>query len=1146
MRPKYSKQARLLSWICIVLLALGSTPGFASAPAQTAGGQEVASQAVMLGEPRTLDARGELLVKFQDGVSTAARNRSKRQAGGERRLKKIGAHGARDIELIKLKPGQSVSDAVARLKKDPNVLIAEPNYRFEALSQPNDPAFAEQWGLHNTGQTIKGRAGSAGADIAALEAWDIETGNSNSVTVAVIDSGIDLAHPDLAAKLWQNPGEIAGNGLDDDGNGYINDRVGYNFAGISQYWYNRVQPLSHFNYEFAQSVRGTGEPLTEISLALARQTNHPTLPPPDPAYLGDIGVSVRAKLDGPDLATGIITPEDVPTFVWPENPSTQPDRPVSPEVIEKTLNWVQASLDTTVTLEAEKTYYLVVKGENTEVAVDNQYWIADLYRAGVQDSFPDGMEHWKIGDDWLPWPDYDLAFRTNGNGSPRDDNGHGTHVAGIIGAATDNSIGVAGVAPGANIMTLKALDSGGAGYLDEIVAAIRYAADNGAHVINMSLGGPKSEFLQREAINYADSKGVTIVASAGNSGPGTILYPAAGENVISVGATDNRDDIAWFSSTNAYVDISAPGVDIYSTMPGYPVAMNADGYNRDYDYMSGTSMASPMVAGAAALLLSYRPALKPIEVATVLTHGAEDLGAPGRDDRFGHGRLNVRRSLDKFTLSTAIAADSGEPDGDNDWYTKAPWLTVMPSLANADSFYAWNAPAPLSPYTGPIQAPEGINTLYYYSRTAALTEPIRSSQFKVDTGLPTDPTVTSTSHTLEKPSGKRVIDISLSGAADAVSGLAGYAVSWTNAEEAIEPAVNVGPAETAFSSPALADGTWWLNLRTGDKAGNWTPTINLGPFVIDGTAPAGGLVINSGAQYTNSRSVSLSLSASKEAGSPVAEMRFRNDGGAWSAWQTYATAANWTLAAGQGTKKVFAEFRDKAGNTTTFSDTIILDSVAPQGAAVSSPKLSTNVTKGLKWRVSWSASDPWPGAGVASYQVQVRVDGGKWKTWRDWDTATRRQFKGKPGNTYRFRVRAKDNVGNIGAWSKVRRTVVPYDDNSLIARRAGFNGTLEKASSGFYRGTTRYSTTAGEKITYKFTGKSLDLVGTKAKNRSKAKIYINGKHVATVDARAKKTRHRQVLFSRTWEKGGTRTITIENLGTPGRSLFDIDGLGVGR
>jgi subtilisin family serine protease len=167
---------------------------------------------------------GELIVRFRAGVGAA--ERAAVRADGDARLRSsLPLPGA---ELLRLAPGDSVRAAAADFQRDPDVLYAEPNFNYELDAVPNDPRFGELWGLHNTGQLVNGVFGTADADIDAPEAWDITTGSA-SVAVAVVDSGIAYDHPDLAQNIWSNPGEIAGNGIDDDGNGRIDDVRGWDF-----------------------------------------------------------------------------------------------------------------------------------------------------------------------------------------------------------------------------------------------------------------------------------------------------------------------------------------------------------------------------------------------------------------------------------------------------------------------------------------------------------------------------------------------------------------------------------------------------------------------------------------------------------------------------------------------------------------------------------------------------------------------------------------------------------------------------------------------------------------------------------------------------------------------------------------------------
>jgi serine protease len=240
----------------------------------------------------------------------------------------------------------------------------------------------------------------------------------------------------------------------------------------------------------------------------------------------------------------------------------------------------------------------------------------------------------------------------NNDTHANDDEGHGTHVTGTIAQTTNNATGVAGLAYGASIMPLKVLNQNGSGTYADIVEAIRYAADKGAKVINMSLGGSASSAAMAEAVTYAHNKGVTIVAAAGNSNSSGSFYPAAYPEVISVGATRFDETRAPYSNYGPTIDLVAPGGDT-------KVDQNNDGYvdcilqqtfgssrsNFSYYFYQGTSMASPHVAAAAALLIASGVATSPDDIRAKLQSTADDLGASGRDNTYGHGLLNVAAAL---------------------------------------------------------------------------------------------------------------------------------------------------------------------------------------------------------------------------------------------------------------------------------------------------------------------------------------------------------------------------------------------------------------------------------------------------------------------------------------------------------------------
>lgn len=229
--------------------------------------------------------------------------------------------------------------------------------------------------------------------------------------------------------------------------------------------------------------------------------------------------------------------------------------------------------------------------------------------------------------------------------SYKDDNGHGTHVAGTV-AAADNTVGVIGVGPNAALLGVKVLDSSGSGWVSDIIEGMDWSVANGAQVINMSLSGSTYVSSFQAAVARANAAGVVVVAAAGNTG-GAVGYPAAYNGVIAVSATDSSDTIAYFSSRGPEVDLAAPGVSIRST---YWTARRGSGYAD----LSGTSMASPHVAGTAALVLSTpvgafdtdaNGVWSPVEVEAKLKATARDIGLTGVDTLYGSGLVDARAAV---------------------------------------------------------------------------------------------------------------------------------------------------------------------------------------------------------------------------------------------------------------------------------------------------------------------------------------------------------------------------------------------------------------------------------------------------------------------------------------------------------------------
>ena len=271
---------------------------------------------------------------------------------------------------------------------------------------------------------------------------------------------------------------------------------------------------------------------------------------------------------------------------------------------------------------------------------------------------------------------------TNGTKVP-DDNGHGTFVAGVAAAITNNNRGVAGVAWTAGIMPIKVLNAEGLGTDADIAEGIRWAADHGASVINLSLGGPGNSVALADAVSYALGKNVVIVAAAGNEGWDVPSYPAAYSGVLAVTATDLDSNFAFFSNYGPWVDVAAPGMNIVSTWLGA---------SELYAIGSGTSFAAPIVSGIAHLVRSQNPSFTRTQVYDRIRNTTRDHGPWGFDPFYGTGRVDAYAALgkpvlaavapfagdalepnptpDRATLLTATGSATISPEGDVDWFAK--------------------------------------------------------------------------------------------------------------------------------------------------------------------------------------------------------------------------------------------------------------------------------------------------------------------------------------------------------------------------------------------------------------------------------------------------------------------------------------------
>jgi subtilisin family serine protease len=246
--------------------------------------------------------------------------------------------------------------------------------------------------------------------------------------------------------------------------------------------------------------------------------------------------------------------------------------------------------------------------------------------------------------------------------------GHGTAVAGTAAATGNNGIGVSGVSWKNSIMPLVVIDTSAYSPYSVIAAAINYAADHGAKVINMSLAGSSYSSTLQNAVNYAWNKGAVIVAAAANNASSTPMYPAALDNVLAVSATDNYDKPASFTNFGNWIDVAAPGVSIRTTMLG-----------GGYGNWNGTSFATPQVAGLAALIFSANPKLTNVQVVDIIKKNADDLGSAGFDPYYGSGRINAQRALIAVGSVPSLFASISSPSNG------ATVSGIVPVSVNASS-----------------------------------------------------------------------------------------------------------------------------------------------------------------------------------------------------------------------------------------------------------------------------------------------------------------------------------------------------------------------------------------------------------------------------------------------------------------------------
>jgi len=289
----------------------------------------------------------------------------------------------------------------------------------------------------------------------------------------------------------------------------------------------------------------------------------------------------------------------------------------------------------------------------------------------------------------------------NGDNDPVDDNGHGTHVAGIAAASVNNQTGISGVAMKPKIMALKVLDKDGYGSEFDLADAIVWATKNGARVINISLGSEEPSSAEEDACRFAYNNGSFIAAATGNDGSNGIYYPARYSTTFSVGAVDSTLTKADFSNYGPELDAVAPGVNILSTVPSYISGT-------DYEAWDGTSMATPFVSGLAAIIFSIRPDYFPDDVFSALRNSAQDLGISGKDDYYGYGLIDAQ------AVVSSLAPFE---------YTFAQKITSFPNpyrISNGVLYFCFE------------DAPQEIKKFYIYNLSGAKIASLDSSYYFPD------------------------------------------------------------------------------------------------------------------------------------------------------------------------------------------------------------------------------------------------------------------------------------------------------------------------------------------------------------------------------------------------------------------------------
>jgi len=466
------------------------------------------------------------------------------------------------------------------------------------------------------------------------KAYDFVKGKkSQTVLVAIIDSGIDTTHEDLKPVLWTNPKEIPGNGIDDDGNGYVDDIHGWNFIGgrdgrnVKEDSYEATRVYHNYRSKFENVTNAS-------SLSKDDQELYKTW--------------LRAKADVVDN----VNPTQVMQAKFMYNKLKPGDSVIRKELKKEEYSGKDLQEYTPTDADAIATRKIILticENNNKNFDITNKMLLEEL-EGDIRKSEAINTPPPNYRGDIVKDNENDINDKFYGNNDIMASTPfHGTHVAGIIGAVRNNGKGIDGIADNVRIMMIRAVPDGDE-HDKDIALAIRYAVDNGAKVVNMSFGksfSPQKQWVD-DAVKYAESRGVLLVHAAGNDAKNLdsdynyptpiLLNGTRPTNWLTIGASGDPGNGGLAANFSNYgkkeVDVFAPGVNIYSTIPG----------GNTYGNASGTSMASPVTAGVAAFLLEYYPTLTAQQVKTVIEKSSVSptikTEKPGTDEEVSFAELS--------------------------------------------------------------------------------------------------------------------------------------------------------------------------------------------------------------------------------------------------------------------------------------------------------------------------------------------------------------------------------------------------------------------------------------------------------------------------------------------------------------------------